>query len=40
LSIALINRAYAGENLEAEKYTSYDLALDNSDALKSAAIIW
>ena len=30
-----INRAYAGENLEAEKYTSYDLALDNSDALKS-----
>lgn len=30
-----INRAYAGENLEVEEYTSYDLALDNSDALKS-----
>lgn len=30
-----INRAYSGEKLEAEKYTSYDLALDNRDALKS-----
>ena len=30
-----INRAYCGEKLEAEKYTSYDLALDNRDALKS-----
>ena len=30
-----INRAYAGEKLEAEEYTSYDLALDNRDALKS-----
>lgn len=32
-----INRAYGGEKLETEKYTSYDLALDNSDALKSDA---
>ena len=30
-----INRAYSGEKLEAETYTSYDLALDNRDALKS-----
>ena len=30
-----INRAYSGEKLETEKYTSYDLALDNRDALKS-----
>ena len=30
-----INRAYSGETLEKEKYTSYDLALDNRDALKS-----
>ena len=28
-----INRAYSGETLETEKYTSYDLALDNRDAL-------
>ena len=28
-----INRAYSGEKLETEKYTSYDLALDNKDAL-------
>ena len=28
-----INRAYGGEKLETEKYTSYDLALDNKDAL-------
>ena len=32
-----INRAYSGETLEKEKYTSYDLALDNRDALKSDA---
>ena len=32
-----INRAYNGETLEKEKYTSYDLALDNRDALKSDA---
>ena len=32
-----INRAYSGEILETEKYTSYDLALDNRDALKSDA---
>ena len=32
-----INRAYGGEALEKEKYTSYDLALDNRDALKSDA---
>lgn len=32
-----INRAYAGEVLETEKYTSYDLALDNRDALKGDA---
>ncbi len=32
-----INRAYSGEKLEAETYTSYDLALDNRDALKSDA---
>ena len=30
-----INRAYSGEILEKEEYTSYDLALDNRDALKS-----
>ena len=30
-----INRAYSGEKPEAETYTSYDLALDNRDALKS-----
>ena len=30
-----INRVYSGEKLEAETYTSYDLALDNRDALKS-----
>ena len=28
-----INRAYSGEKLEPETYTSYDLALDNRDAL-------
>ncbi|MGO5542324.1 amino acid adenylation domain-containing protein [Blautia sp. HCP3S3_H10_1] len=28
-----INRAYSGETLETEVYTSYDLALDNRDAL-------
>ena len=28
-----INRAYSGEKLEPEGYTSYDLALDNRDAL-------
>lgn len=28
-----INMAYGGEKLETEKYTSYDLALDNKDAL-------
>ena len=28
-----INRAYSGEKPETEKYTSYDLALDNKDAL-------
>ena len=28
-----INRAYSGEKLESETYTSYDLALDNRDAL-------
>lgn len=32
-----INRAYSGEILETEKYTSYDLALDNRDALRSDA---
>ena len=32
-----INRAYSGEKLETETYTSYDLALDNRDALKSDA---
>ena len=32
-----INRAYSGEKLETEKYTSYDLALDNRDALNSDA---
>ncbi len=30
-----INRAYSGEKLEPEDYTSYDLALDNRDALAS-----
>ena len=30
-----INRAYSGEKLEVEEYTSYDLALDNRDALAS-----
>ena len=30
-----INRAYGGETLEREEYTSYDLALDTQDALKS-----
>ncbi len=29
-----INRAYSGEILETETYTSYDLALDNQDAVK------
>ena len=39
LSIILndINRAYSGEKLEVEEYTSYDLALDNRDALASDA---
>ena len=32
-----INRAYSGEKLEVEEYTSYDLALDNRDALASDA---
>lgn len=32
-----INRAYSGEKLETEKYTSYDLALDNKDALAGDA---
>ena len=32
-----INRAYSGEKLEVEAYTSYDLALDNRDALASDA---
>ncbi len=32
-----INRAYSGDILEKEEYTSYDLALDNRDALKSDA---
>ena len=32
-----INRAYSGEKLEPETYTSYDLALDNRDALASDA---
>ncbi|WP_291805809.1 non-ribosomal peptide synthetase, partial [Blautia sp.] len=32
-----INRAYSGEKLEPEEYTSYDLALDNRDALNSDA---
>ena len=32
-----INRAYSGEKLETEEYTSYDLALDNRDALNSDA---
>ena len=32
-----INRAYAGETLQTETYTSYDLALDHRDALKSDA---
>ena len=32
-----INRAYCGEKLEAESYTSYDLALDNRDALEGDA---
>ena len=32
-----INRAYGGEKLETEKYTSYDLALDNKDALAGDA---
>ena len=31
------NRAYSGEKLEVEEYTSYDLALDNRDALASDA---
>ena len=32
-----INRAYSGGKLEKEEYTSYDLALDNREALKSDA---
>ena len=32
-----INRAYSGEKLEVEEYTSYDLALDNREALASDA---
>jgi amino acid adenylation domain-containing protein len=32
-----INRAYSGEKLEVEAYTSYDLALDNRDALAGDA---
>ena len=32
-----INRAYSGERLEVEEYTSYDLALDNREALASDA---
>ena len=32
-----INRAYSGETLEKETYTSYELALDNQDALASDA---
>ena len=32
-----INRVYSGEKLEVEEYTSYDLALDNRDALASDA---
>ncbi len=32
-----INRAYSGEKLEVEEYTSYDLALDNRDALAGDA---
>ena len=32
-----INRAYSGEKLEVEEYTSYDLALDNRNALASDA---
>ena len=32
-----INKAYSGEKLETEKYTSYDLALDNKDALAGDA---
>ena len=30
-----INKAYSGQVPETEQYTSYDLALDNADALKS-----
>ena len=32
-----INRAYSGETLEPENYTSYDLALDHRDALQGDA---
>ena len=32
-----INKAYSGEKLEKEQYTSYDLALDNRDALNGDA---
>ena len=33
-----INRAYSGEKLEPEGYTSYDLALDNRDAWQVISI--
>lgn len=35
--ISDINKAYSGENLEAEAYTAYDAALDNEKLLKTDA---